>query len=296
MLFARDRMTGVDPGFAGRVTENQHRAIGLVLVSAAVAGLVLGLLGLLAGGPIMALVVAALAFAAVPALAWWGSEPLARRLLGAQAADPAAHARLFNLVEGLCANAGVPQPELYVVADPGLNALTMGRSPRQATLVVTSGLLQQLSRIELEAVLAHELSHVKSDDIVTATLAVALFGVLNGPARAAAGGGTGAIAGYLLLPFSALAGIGLRFSVGPQREERADSCGVSLTRYPPALVSALEKLQGSGTTVRSASPATAHLWLGAAVPSPPMTHLSWLSRLFDTHPPLDERIEALREL
>jgi heat shock protein HtpX len=288
--------TGVDPSFAGRVSGNQHRAVGLVAVTAAVTGVVLGLLTLLLAGPIAAVLVAVVVAAAVSSIAWWGSEPLALRLIDARAADPVDQARLFNLVEGLCANAGVPQPELFVVADAGLNALTMGRSPRHATLVVTSGLLEHLSRIELEAVLAHELSHVKSDDILTATLAVALFGLLHAPARAAVGGGPGAVAGYLLLPLSVLAGIGLRLSVGPQREELADSSGVSLTRYPPALVSALEKLRRSGTVVRAASPATAHLWLGAAVPPPPSTRLRWLSRLYDTHPPLDERIEALREL
>lgn len=291
-------MTGVDPGFAGRASGNKHRAILLVAASAAVVGLALAILTLLVAAPLVALVVGLMVTIAIAALAWWGSAPLALRLLGAQAADPAAYPRLFNLVEGLGANAGVPQPALFVVQDPGLNALTMGRSPRHAVLVVTSGLLEQLSRIELEAVLAHEVSHIRSDDILTATVAVGLFGLLGRPARAAAGTGLAATLASVLLPVSALAGLGLHLSVDPHREEVADNFGVHLTRYPPAMVSALEKMQRTGTFVAAgaASPATAHLWLAAPLPPPSSAHLSWLSRLYETHPPLAERIEALREL
>jgi heat shock protein HtpX len=291
-------VTGVEQGTPGRASENKHRAILLVAASAAVVGLVVGVLASLATAPLVALALAVVVAVVIASLAWWGSAPLAVRLVGGRPADPMAHARLFNLVEGLGANAGVPQPALFVVADPGLNALTMGRSPRHATLVVTSGLLEQLSRIELEAVLAHELSHIRNDDILTATVAVGLFGLLGRPARAAAGRGGGALLATLLVPVAALAGLGLRLSLDSHREETADSSGVHLTRYPPALVTALEKMQRCGTTIAagSGSPATAHLWLGPPLPPAPPARLAWLSRLYDTHPPLDERIEALREL
>jgi heat shock protein HtpX len=295
---ARAVVTGVDSGSAGRASGNKHRAILLVAASAATVGVVVAVLTLVAAPPLVAVVVGLLLAVAVAGAAWWGSAPLALRLLGAQPADPATEPRLFNLVEGLGANAGVPQPDLYVVADPALNALTMGRSPRHAVLVVTSGLLEQLSRIELEAVLAHELSHVRSDDILTATVAVGLFGLFGRPARAAAGRGVGAMMASVLLPVSALAGLGLQLSVDPHREEAADISGVHLTRYPPAMVSALEKMQRAGTLVAagSGSPATAHLWLATPLAPVPSAHLAWLSRLYDTHPPLGERIEALREL
>lgn len=176
-------MSAVDHGSGGRASRNRHRAILLVASSAALVGFVAALLAWLVLAPLVALAVGVIVAAALACLAWWGSESLALRLLGAQPADPVTHARLFNLVEGLGANAGVPQPDLYVVTDAGLNILTMGRSPHHAALVVTSGLLDQLSRIELEAVLAHEVSHIRNDDILTATVAVGLFGILGRPAR-----------------------------------------------------------------------------------------------------------------
>jgi heat shock protein HtpX len=285
-----------DPGLAHRVADNKRRAVLAVLAASATCGLVVGLISLLVVPVTAALGVFVAITAVMAATAWWGSEPLARRLIDARPADPVRHARLFNLVESLCVNAGIPPPALYVVEDAGLNALSMGRTPRHASLVVTDGLLERLNRIELEAVLAHELSHVKSDDILISTVAVALFGILGAPARAAAGGGPGAVVGYLLLPLSAAAGVGLQLVVGRQREELADLTGVAMTRYPPAMVAALEKMGEDGTLVHSGRPATAHLWLGSPVAPPASERLAWLSRLFETHPPLDERIEALREL
>jgi heat shock protein HtpX len=285
-----------DPGVGRRVVDNKRRAVLAVAGAGAVCGLIVGLLSLLVLPAVLALVVFVVVTAALAAAAWWGSEPLARRLIDARPADPRRHARLFNLIEALCVSAGVPPPALFVVDDDGLNALSMGRSPRHASLVVTEGLVERMNRIELEAVLAHELSHVKSDDILISTVAVAVFGVLNAPARAAAGTGGRAVAGCFLLPVSAAAGLGLQVLVGRQREELADLSGVALTRYPPAMVAALEKMEQMGTLVRSGRPATAHLWLCSPVAAPPSRRLSWLSRLFETHPPLDERIEALREL
>jgi heat shock protein HtpX len=285
-----------DLGLARRVADNKRRALVAVLVAGAAVGLVAGVLSLLVVPAAAAVGVFVAVTAILAAAAWWGSEPLARRLVVARPADPVRHARLFNLIEALGVSAGVPPPRLYVVEDGGLNALSMGRSPRHASLVVTQGLLDRLSRIELEAVLAHEISHVKSDDILISTVAVALFGILCAPARAAASGGAGAVAGYLLLPASAAAGVGLQLVVGRQREEAADLTGVALTRYPPAMVAALEKMEEIGTLVGSGRPATAHLWLGTPVAPPSPRRLAWLSRLFETHPPLGERIEALREL
>jgi heat shock protein HtpX len=286
-----------DPNLASRVAANRRDAMLLVLAIATVAGVVIGLLSLVFVPAIVAVIIALAVGAAVAAAVWWGSEPLALRRINAKPADPLHDARLLNLVEGLCLTAGLPEPRLYVTGDRGLNALTLGRDPRRASLVVTRGLLDRLSRIELEAVLAHELSHIKSYDTLPATIAVAVVGFLGAPARAVSfGTGLRAAAGYLLLPASALAGLGLQRTVGGDREEIADLSALSLTRYPPAMVTAFEKLEGGGTVVESGSPATAHLWLGTPTPQTLPLRAAWLGRLFETHPPLDERIEALKEL
>src|SRR5579859_2104856 len=289
-------MIASDGGLAERVKGNRRLTAMLVATAGGFGGLLVGLISLLLLPVLGAVIVAVVVGLAVAAAAWWGCEAFARHLIRAERADPVRHARLINLVEGLGSSAGVPTPGLYVVDDPGLNALTMGRTPRHASLVVTSGLLDGLSRIELEAVLAHELSHIKSYDILTSTLAVVLFGIFAAPARDAAGGGARAVVGWVLLPFSALAGLGLQVAVGRQREAIADLSGVALTRYPPALVSALENMQRAGTRLASGSPAISHLWLGPAVPDADVRRLSWLVELFETHRPLDERIEALSEL
>ena len=226
--------------------------------------------------------------------------------------------RLHNLVEGLCIAAGLPKPRVYVIDDPAPNAFATGRNPQHAAIAVTTGLMDKLNRIELEGVLAHELSHIKNYDILVSTLAVTFVGVIA-----------------LLADFS------LRFlwwggprhrddtSVGRRRARppsspcsaSSSSCSPpwwpgscsspsaaggrrwptsaasSLTRYPPGLISALEKLKDDTTVVHSSSRATAHLWIESPLArTQEEGRLAWLNRLFDTHPPLEERIQALKEL
>jgi heat shock protein HtpX len=281
---------------ARRVVTNRRRALLLVVAMGAVVGAVAGLLSILFLPQLGALVVFAVVGVVVAASAWWGAEPLTRWLIDARPADPIADARLFNLVDGLCSGAGLPRPTVCVVDAAGLNALAMGRSHRHATLVVTEGLLRRLSRVELEAVLAQQLAHIKSNDILTATIAVPLFGVFNGPARAATGRGAAALAAAVLLPLEVFAGLGLQHAVDHPREAEADLNGSALTRYPPGMVAALEKMRDGGTLVDGVRPATAHLWLSSPLPAVPTDHLAWLAGLFETHPTLEERIAALREL
>jgi heat shock protein HtpX len=178
----------------------------------------------------------------------------------ARPADPDQYARLHNVVEGLCIAAGLPKPRVYVIEDPAPNALATGRNPRHAAVAVTTGLLDTMNRIELEGVLAHELTHIKNYDVLLSTLAVTLVGVVAPPL--------------------------VQFAVSRRREGLADVSGVALTRYPPGLISALEKLEADTTILQFNARATAHLWIES-----PLTN-----RLFDTHPPLDERIKVLKDL
>jgi heat shock protein HtpX len=249
--------------------------------------------------------------------AWWKSDAIALAMSHARPADPTEHARLHNLVEGLCIASGLPKPRLYIVDDPSPNAFATGRNPKNAAIAVTTGLLEKLNRVELEGVLAHELSHIRNYDILVSTLAVTLVGVVTlladftlrwlwwgGPRhrndqRGGSGGPAAVIAvlGFVLLLVAPLVARVMQAAVSRRRESLADVSGVEMTRYPPGLISALEKLRDDTTVVHSASRATAHLWIDTPLSEDSSQgRQAWLNRLYHTHPPLEERIEALREL
>ncbi len=271
------------------------------------------------------------AFAIVFAIAMaWGSYFYSDRVaLAASRAKPAdgpEFQRYHNLVEGLCIAAGLPKPRLYVVDDPAPNAFATGRNPKHAALAVTTGLLEMMNRVELEGVIAHELSHVKNYDILVSTVAVTAVGAIallsdlglrfmwfggRGDRRDSAdSGGLGiilvilAFALLILAPFIALL---MQFAMSRRRELLADASGVQLTRYPPGLVSALEKLKNDKAVVHHATRATAQMWIESPLErgsgegsedrdGGTSKKGSWLNRAFDTHPPLDERIKILKEM
>ncbi len=271
-------------------------------------------------GFVYALVFALLFSGILSFISYWNSDKVALAMTHAVPADPQTYARLYNLVEGLCIASGLPQPKLYVVDDPAPNAFATGRDPKHASLAVTSGLLGKMNRVELEGVLAHELSHVKNYDILVSSIAVCLVGVIAALSDFGLrwfvfggmmggrrnnnnqGGNDGnaivmilALVVILLAPLMATL---MQFAVSRKREALADVSAVEMTRYPPGLISALEKLRDDQTVVRENGRATAHLWI-----EEPMDHYEgddarkhkW-SHLFDTHPPIDERIAALREM
>jgi heat shock protein HtpX len=272
---------------------------------------------LLLGNGTIGLIIAFVIAGASAFLGYWKSDSVALAMSHARPADPQQYARLHNLVEGLCIAAGLPKPRVYVIDDPAPNAFATGRDPRHAAVAVTTGLLDKMNRVELEGVLAHELSHVKNYDILVSTLAVTMVGVValladfalrflwwGGPRHRDHDndGGAGpqailAILGFLLLILAPLVAQLMQFAVSRRRESLADVSGVALTRYPPGLISALEKLKDDTTVVHSSSRATAHLWIESPLArNTGEGRLAWLNRLFDTHPPLEERIQALKEL
>jgi heat shock protein HtpX len=271
-----------------QTSTNRRRAFRLLAVAALAVALpllvvVVVVVVVLAGSPLVALVlgvvVAAAAAAAVTAPAWREAERRVLGLIDARRADPVGHARLFNLVEGLCPAAGLPRPQLFVVDTPAANAWALGRDPHHGCLVVTEGLLTKLDRIELEGVLAHELSHLRSADTLPTTLALSLC--------------AGAGAGFLAPLATRLVGA----AVGPSREAVADLEAVSLTRYPPGLLAALECLRDDPDRGALRAPvATAGLWtvpldLGAQAPGLALGRASGVAATG-----LPERIQALREL
>ncbi len=228
----------------------------------------------------------------------------------ARLVTPEQEPRLHNLVEGLCIAAGMPKPRVYVVEDQAPNAFATGRDPEHGSIAVTRGLLDKMNRVELEGVVAHELAHVKNRDTRVMVIAATLVGVIvlvtDFVFRSLVWGGsdsddnraTGliffavALVLWILSPIIAAA---LHAAVSRRREGLADVSGVALTRYPPGLISALKKLGEDRTVVRTASRATAALWIES-----PLQRSSgvrgWYNRLFDTHPPIDERIKTLEEL
>jgi heat shock protein HtpX len=264
------------PDFHVEMRRNQWHTLVILLAFAAlilVVGLVVDLLvGLGVVGAVVVLLLAALATVG----AYFGATPIVLAAAHARPADPDEFPRYHNLVEGLCIAAGLPKPSLYVVDDPAPNALAAGRGPHQAALVVTTGLLDALNRVELEGVLAHELSHIKNDDILAGTVAVTAVGwlVILGP----------------------LAGELMQFAVGSRREVLADASGVLVTRYPPGLCAALKKIQADPAVVRHTRRTMSQLWFESPLTRDEHGRGSRLDRAFDTHPPLAERIRFLESM
>ncbi|HMS24764.1 MAG TPA: M48 family metallopeptidase [Acidimicrobiia bacterium] len=243
------------------------------------------------------------------------SDKVALKASGAQPADESQYRRYHNLVEGLCIASGLPKPRLYVVNDPAPNAFATGRNPEHAAIAVTTGLLERMNRVELEGVIAHELSHIKNYDILVTTIAVTAVGAVTlmadiGLRMSFFGGGRNrdsndnsglgailAIAGLALLVLAPFAAQLMHFAVSRNREYLADATGVSLTRYPPGLISALEKLHADQSIVRNATKATASMWIEQPLKGKVGGgHEKWLDKAFNTHPPLDDRIARLKEL
>ncbi len=297
------------------IRANRRRSVALVagfVVFLAIVGAAMGALtGFGWQGTVIALIISgAMAFAS-----YWKADAIALRMSRAHPADPQQYQRLHNLVEGLCIASGLPKPRVYIVDDPAPNAFATGRNPRHAAIAVTTGLLEKLNRVELEGVLAHELSHIRNYDILVSTLAVTLVGGIailtdtairlmwwNGGRVSRDGdhaNGTNPLAfvGFALLIFAPILAKAMQATISRQRETLADVSACQMTRYPPGLIAALEKLRDDSTVTHSASSATAHLWI-----EQPMSgvgdggRLGRTHRMFNTHPPLEERIALLREL
>ena len=292
-----------------RITQNRWRSFLLILGAIVLAGGVGYLFGYLFDGGLIGLVIA-LIIAAVGSFASYRyGDRLVLRVSRARPATREEYPQLHNLVEGLCIASGMPVPALYVIPEDAPNAFATGRDPEHASVAVTEGLLRTLNRVELEGVLAHELSHVKNRDMLVGTLAATLVGVvvlLAGWMRWGLfwGGGRGrdrggnpvimivAILAIILAPLGAQL---IRFAVSRRREYLADADGALMSRYPPGLASALRKIAGSPNTMRVANNATAHLWFSQPSRAVGEGH-SRVERLFSTHPPIEDRIRILEEM
>lgn len=229
-------------------------------------------------------------------------------MMGAKPVTKQQLPHLWHTIEGLAIAAGVPTPKAYVIEDSALNAFATGKDPEHASITVTTGLLKKLSRQELEGVIAHEMSHIKNYDVRFMMLTTVLIGIVTllsdfllrsflwGGGRRNENGNVGIIlivVGLALAILSPIAGYMIRSAISRKREYAADANGALLTRYPEGLASALEKIRGDpDPLVDRANKATAHLFIS----TPFRKKRGGLTRLFATHPPIDDRIKKLREL
>jgi heat shock protein HtpX len=236
------------------------------------------------------------------AFAYFFSDKIALASSGAKPVTREQLPRLYAVMERLAAKANIPVPKLYVVADAAPNAFATGRNPRHASVAVTQGLLELMNDEELEGVIAHELSHVRNYDILISSVAATLAGAITWIARWGLwfGGGDddergrgGAIAGLLLMLLAPLAAMLLQLGLSRQREYAADATGARMVGNQFGLISALQKLGAYNQRIPTTaiSPSTSSLCIVK-----PRFGQGSLSSLFSTHPPLEKRIEVLREM
>lgn len=298
-----------------QIASNKRRSAALIFGFVLLVILVGVVIGQLIGGGPMASIVALVIAAVMAFTSYWKSDSIALAVSRAVPADPETYQRLHNLVEGLCIASGLPKPKVYVINDPAPNAFATGRNPQHAAIAVTTGLLEKMNRVELEGVVAHELSHIRNYDILVSTIAVTLVGSIalmtdlairmmwwNGGRTSREGDRSNssnplALFGFILLILAPIIAKAMQAAVSRKRETLADVSACQMTRYPPGLISALEKLRADQTATHSASMATAHMWI-----EQPLSgvsdggKLSFFHRMFNTHPPLDDRIALLKDL
>jgi heat shock protein HtpX len=228
------------------------------------------------------------------------------RVSGAVPADPGQYRQLHDLVEALAVGDGIPKPEVYVINDPSPNAFATGTSPNKSAITFTTGLLDIMNREELEGVAGHEMSHVKNHDIRLLLVVGTLIGMAALLAsilwRSAFFSGRGRNSGQIMIVIFAagalLAIVGfvfgplIRLALSRRRESLADVSGVQLTRNPAGLLSALKKLQQNDKPFKTMNHATAAM----CIDDPLQHHEAWYHRLYDTHPPLEDRIADLEKL
>jgi heat shock protein HtpX len=237
--------------------------------------------------------------------AYWASDTLVLSLNRARPATREEFFDFYTVTENLAITAGLPLPKLYVIDDPAPNAFATGRDETHAVVCATTGLLAALTRPELEGVIAHELSHIKNRDILLMTVTVVLAGFVAIVAdiflrmsfysgrRNDRGGNTLilvlGIVGIILAPLAAQL---IKLAISRRREYLADASGALLTRYPEGLASALQKISAANVPLRHTSHATAHLFIDEPF-GKPEGRTSWIENLFATHPPIQQRIQAL---
>ena len=301
-----------------QIAANKRKTVLLFVVAIAFTALIGYAIGFVFfQGGVVGVVLATILAVALSLGSYFAGDRIVLASTGAREVTAEQEPRLHNIVEGIAIAAGVPKPRVYVVPEQAPNAFATGRDPEHSSIAVTQGLLDIMNRVELEGVIGHEMSHVLDRDILVGTVVATVVGAavlmseffmrswfwsggrMGGRREGGDGGGIVMLVlfavGIVLLILAPLAGQLIKLSVSRNREYLADAEGVLLTRYPPGLISALEKIRDAPHAMRSANNATAHLWLEQ--PSRvPGQETSTMEKLFSTHPPIEERIQRLKEM
>lgn len=236
---------------------------------------------------------------------YWFSDKIVLSMSNAHELKFEENKEIYRLVENLCITVGLPVPKIYVIYDPAPNAFATGRNPQNAVIALTTGLIEKLERSELEGVIAHELSHIKNYDILLATLTTILVGtivilsdMLSRSAfyrnRDSDNKNSNLIFVLLAILVSILAPLFaylMQFAISRKREFLADADGALITRYPEGLASALEKISQDPNKLRAVNKATAHLYISSPLKE---KKKGFFAKAFMTHPPVEDRINALR--
>ncbi len=239
-------------------------------------------------------------------VSYWYSDKIVLSLAGAKPASREEYFDFYNTVENLSITAGLPMPKIYVINDPAPNAFATGRDKDHAVVAATTGLLEMLDKTELEGVIGHELSHIGNRDILLSTMVVVLVGFVSilsdwflrsrwygmGGRDGNRGNTILMILGIVLAILAPFAATLIQLAISRKREFLADASGALLTRYPEGLASALEKIGSYQRPMRGASNTIAHLYISNPFGA---KSIKGLHKLFMTHPPMAERVKALRE-
>ncbi|MDD8020575.1 MAG: zinc metalloprotease HtpX [Acidobacteriota bacterium] len=294
-----------------QITANKIKSVLLVLFFVAFVFLVVWafeeVTGWGKGGFVFALIISV----AMAVGGYYSSDKIVLAISQARPVSKEEYPYLYNVVEGLAIAAGLPAPRCYIINDTAPNAFATGRNPEHSVICVTTGLLQKMDRLELEGVIAHEMSHIKNYDVLLQTVAVVMVGIVallsdwmlrsfwwgggRRRNREKSGGQAGAILlviGLVLAILSPLIAQLIQLAISRRREFLADANGVMLTRYPAGLASALKKLAADPESLKVANKATAHLY----IVNPLKNIKGRVNKLFSTHPPIAERIAALEKM
>jgi len=239
-------------------------------------------------------------------VSYFFSDKIALSQSGAKPASKEEYPELHAMVETLARRAEIPTPRLYIIDEAMPNAFATGRNPQNGAVAVTKGILPLLNKSELEGVIAHELAHIANRDTLIMTIVSVLAGLISLASNFLAFGGSQngedrnpllivvAIAASIIAPFAAMI---VQLSISRRREFLADASGALLTRYPQGLASALQKISQFTQPMKHANPSSAHMYianpLGHSFSANGQEKVGWMTKLFMTHPPTQERVDAL---